>query len=146
MIIEGIVEQGKHLGRRLGFPTANIAPRAWTGEWPPNGVYAAALWIDGDARAWPGMLNQGLYPTAPEGKPTVEAHVIGFEGDLYGKPVRVAYLRFLRPERRFESLDALVAQLALDRAQTLAWIDAARSGADASPEAAGAAGIDWHAL
>ena len=67
MMIDGIVEQGKHLGRRLGYPTANIAPRRTEGAWPPNGVYAAAVWIGGDGRAWPGMLNQGVHPTAPEG-------------------------------------------------------------------------------
>ena len=65
MVIDGIVEQGKHLGRRLGFPTANIAPGEVEGDWPANGVYAAAIWIDGDGLAWPGMLNQGVHPTAP---------------------------------------------------------------------------------
>jgi len=122
VIIEGIVEQGKHLGRRLGFPTANIAPRRTEGEWPRNGVYAAAVWIDGDSRARPCMLNQGLHPTAPEGKPTVEAHIMGFDGDIYDKSVRVEYLRFLRPERRFDSLEALVAQLTRDRAVVLDWL------------------------
>ena len=84
MIIEGIVEQGKHLGRRLGFPTANLSPRRTEGAWPPNGVYACAAWIDGERGARPCMLNQGVHPTAPEGKPTVEAHILDYDGDAYG--------------------------------------------------------------
>lgn len=144
MIIEGFVEQGKHLGRELGYPTANIAPVRVEGDWPENGVYAAALWIGGDDRAWPGMLNQGVHPTVPEGKPTVEVHLPGFAGDLYGAPVRVEYLRFLRPERRFEGVEALAAQLAKDRAAVLAWISeaAAAENPDAAQRRAGE--IRWH--
>ena len=145
MIIDGIVEQGKHLGRKLGFPTANVAPRAAVGEWPRNGVYAAAFWIDGDALAWPGMLNQGLHPTAPEGKPTVEVNLIGFEGDLYDRPVRVEYLRFLRLERRFESLDALAVQLARDRNAVRTWIAASLAGEEPGDAATRRAReIEWH--
>ena len=139
MVIEGIVEQGKHLGRRLGFPTANIAPKAVAGKWPSNGVYAAAFWLDGDGRAWPGMLNQGVHPTAPEGKPTVEVHVIGFSGDIYGRHARVEYLRFLRPERRFDSLEALTEQLARDRAEVLDWIQASMDAEERRINE-----IDWH--
>ena len=144
MIIEGIVAQGKHLGRRLGFPTANIDPGPSDGEWPQNGVYACAVWIDGDPLAWPAMLNQGVHPTAPEGKPTIEAHIMGFSGDIYARPVRVEYLRFLRPERRFESLDALTAQLERDRAEVLRWITAARTGEQPGAGAESARRIRWH--
>ena len=143
MIIDGIVEQGKHLGRRLGYPTANIAPRRVEGDWPQNGVYAAAVWIGGEARAWPGMLNQGVHPTAPEGKPTVEAHIMGFDGDIYGRPVRVEYLRFLRPERRFDRLEGLVAQLARDRAGVLDWLARARAGEGMDAPSERVRGIKW---
>ena len=143
MIIEGIVEQGKHLGRRLGFPTANLSPRRTEGAWPPNGVYACAAWIDGERGARPCMLNQGLHPTAPEGKPTIEAHIVGYDGDLYGKAVRVEYLRFLRAERRFTSLDALTEQLARDRQSVLEWIDACRVGAGEDAASRRAREIDW---
>lgn len=125
MIIEGTVEHGKRLGHALGFPTVNVRPVRVDGDWPKNGVYAAAVWIGDDKAAWPAMLNQGVHPTAPEGKPTIEAHLLGFDGELYGEPVRVEYLRFLRPERRFESLDALRAQLARDRESVREWLDAA---------------------
>ena len=144
MVIKGIVAQGKHLGRRLGFPTANVEPLCSAGAWPVNGVYACAIWIGRDPLAWPAMLNQGVHPTAPEGKPTIEAHIMGFEGDIYGKAVRVEYLRFLRPERRFESLNALVGQLRQDRRDVLDWLDGARARSGASPEAARAAEIAWH--
>ena len=143
MIIEGIVEQGKHLGRSLGFPTANIAARRTEGAWPPNGVYACAAWIDGERGARPCMLNQGVHPTAPEGKPTIEAHIMGYDGDLYGKRVRVEYLRFLRPERRFDTLQALTAQLRRDRRAVLDWIDACRGGDGDDAPARRARGIRW---
>ena len=144
MIIDGVVEQGKHLGRRLGFPTANIAPVRTEGAWPQNGVYAAAVWIDGAPLAWPCMLNQGVHPTAPEGKPTVEAHIMGFDGDLYGKPVRVEYLRFLRPEHRFDSLEGLVDQLARDRAGVLGWLARAQRGEGTDEAARRVREIGWN--
>lgn len=144
MVIEGVVVSGKRLGRTLGFPTANIEPRRVEGAWPRNGVYAVALWIDGDARAWPGMLNQGVHPTAPEGKPTVEVHLPGFDGDLYGHAVRVEYLRFLREEQRFSGLDALMEQLARDREEVLAWVGDARRGKGEDALSCRVREIEWH--
>ena len=120
MTIEGVVEQGKHLGRRLGYPTANIRPEGCY-DLPENGVYAASIRIAGEPGPRPCMLNQGTHPTAPEGKPTIEAHLLDYEGDLYGLRVRVEYLCFLRPERRFDGLDALKAQLGRDLNDTRAW-------------------------
>lgn len=143
MIVEGYVEHGKRLGHALGFPTVNVRPARVEGEWPPNGVYAAAVWIDGADAAYPAMLNQGVHPTAPEGKPTIEAHLLDFAGELYDAPVRVEYLRFLRPERRFESLDALRAQLARDREAVRAWLRGAADAADPTPEQRRARAIDW---
>lgn len=143
MIVEGIVEQGKHLGRRLGFPTANVRPERVTGAWPANGVYVAALWLAGEEHAWLCMLNQGVHPTAPEGKPTIEAHVLNFHGDIYGREVRVEYLRFLRPEHRFPDLAELIAQLDRDREAVHQWLAVARAGADLSPEARRAREIRW---
>ena len=125
MVLDGVVVRGKQLGRTLDFPTANIEPTRIQGDWPANGVYAAAVWIGGDPLARLAMLNQGVHPTAPEGKPTIEAHLIGWSGDLYGASVRVEYLKFLRPERRFESLDALKAQLNRDRTGLTEWFESA---------------------
>ncbi len=144
MIIEGFVERGKRLGHALGFPTLNVCRTRALGPWPANGVYAAAVWIEDDERAYPGMLNQGVHPTVPEGKPTIEAHLIGLDRELYGVPVRVEYLRFLRPERRFESLEALAAQLRRDRDATLAWLRDALGAERPSQEQLRARAIDWH--
>ena len=144
MIIDGIVERGKRLGRTMGCPTANVEPVSVQGDWPPNGVYAAALWLAGDDAAWLCMLNQGVHPTVPEGKPTVEAHMLGFEGDIYGQSVRVEYLRFLRPERRFEGLEALAAQLERDRASVQAWLSEALTSDDPDAEQRCAREIRWH--
>lgn len=143
MLICGVVETGKRLGHRLGFPTANIRPDAPAPALPENGVYAAAFWTDDGAPARMCMLNQGVHPTAPEGKPTIEGHLLDFDGDLYGRRVRVEYLRFMRPERRFDGLDALSAQLTRDRDAVRAWIEAARAGALDGPEARRAREIEW---
>ena len=119
--IEGVVEHGKHLGRTIGFPTANVRPDD-PDILPGDGVYAAALWLEGDEKAYPCMLNQGSHPTAPEGDPTIEVHILNFDGDIYGCRVRVEYLCFLRHEESFENLDALKAQLTTDREFTGKWI------------------------
>ena len=106
---------GKRLGTRLGFPTANLAYPPGTAL-PPNGVYVARAVIEG--QSYTAILNQGHHPTAPGGSPTVETHLLGYTGgDLYGKDLTLTYLRYLRPERRFATLDALKAQLAADAAE-----------------------------
>ena len=142
MIVEGVVVSGKHLGRRLGFPTANVQPERVEGEWLPNGVYAAAFWPEGSPKALLCMLNQGVHPTVPEGPPTIEACLTDYSGDLYGERVRVEYLCFLRPEQRFDGLEALKAQLRRDYAWTRCWLADALAGQDV-PGAARAAQIAW---
>lgn len=111
--IEGKVVYGKQLGRTMGFPTANVQP---LGEYetPQNGVYAARVKIEGMDGEYMSVLNQGKHPTAPEGAPTIEAHILDFSGDIYGKKIWVDYIEFLRPETRFGSLDELKKQIALD--------------------------------
>ena len=143
MIITGTVEHGRQLGRRLGFPTANLRPDGPAPALPANGVYAAAFWLEGEARARPCMLNQGVHPTVPGGRPTIEAHLLGFDGDLYGRVARVEYLRFLRPERRFDSLDALRAQLGRDAEAVRAWLDAAARGDAQGEDARRTREIAW---
>ena len=123
MTITGTVERGKQLGRILGYPTANIRAEGDVGL-PGNGVYAASILLEGEDAPRPCMLNQGIHPTVPEGKHTIEAHLLDYDGDLYGRRVRVEYLRFLRPECRFEGLDALRAQLRRDLEATRQWFAA----------------------
>lgn len=111
-VLEGEVVSGKRLGRTIGFPTANMAVERAT---PTRaGVYYGRCELDG--RAYRVILNIGVHPTVPEGPPTVEAHLIDYEGDLYGRRISVALKKFLRGERKFESLEALREQLARDQA------------------------------
>ena len=114
MILTGRIVYGKQLGRTLGFPTANLSPDALPEAMPENGVYAGWFRIEETGERLPCVLNQGKHPTVPEGAPTIEAHVLDFSGDLYGKRASVEYLRFIRPEVRFASLDELKAQIARD--------------------------------
>ena len=116
----GEIVHGKHLGRSIGFPTANLRCLA-RDDLPPNGVYIAMLRIDSGEYSGctlPCVLNQGHQPTAPSGIATIEAYIPGFSGDLYNAHATITYLRFLRAEQRFPSLEALKAQLARDTQQT----------------------------
>ena len=110
----GTVTPGKQLGTQLGFPTANIAYQPESRSWPREGVYAGIAHVEGEDLSYVCILNQGRHPTVPEGAPTIEAHVLDFSGDLYGKRVSVEYLHFIRPEKKFASLDELKAQIARD--------------------------------
>ena len=118
MRMTGVIIHGKHLGRTIGYPTANLLPDDPAPVLGPNGVYAARIRIEGYPEPLPCMLNQGRHPTVPEGPATIEAHILGFHDDIYGLRAEVEYLQFLRPEVRFPSLDALKAQLARDREAT----------------------------
>ena len=110
MKIHGTVVHGKHIGRTLGFPTANILPDVPVQV--PNGVYAA--WIELDEKRLGCMVNFGRHPTLPEGEKTIEAHIFDFSGDLYGRRVTLENVQMLRGETKFPSIDALKAQLEQD--------------------------------
>lgn len=112
--ITGSVAHGFQEGRRIGFPTANIVPESAEKLVPGNGVYATRVSVEGDE--WmPAMLNIGTNPTFQRQQTTIEAHIIGFEGDIYGQKVRVEFGRKLRDEQRFESVEALQKQLEADK-------------------------------
>lgn len=119
--ISGIVAEGKHLGHKLGFPTANL-PRPTLDDMPPNGVHTAVISVlSGEFKGnqYPCVLNQGSQPTVPIGFETVEAHIPNFTGNLYGAEVRIDYLRFQRAEQKFNSVDDLKKQIDLDTHQAL---------------------------
>ena len=107
----GRVVRGKQLGRTLGFPTANLDAQSTD---LARGVYAVRVRLESGAEKM-GMMNVGRHPTLPEGPATVEINLLDFEGDLYGQTLYVEPEAFLRGEVRFESLDALRAQLHRDR-------------------------------
>jgi len=110
--IDGTVVAGKHRGRELGFPTANLHTE--NELLPPNGVYATTTTIDGVVRA--SLTNVGVRPTFGDtAKPIIEAYVLGFDGDLYGRPLRLGFVQRLRDERKFEDVDALRTQMEADR-------------------------------
>ena len=110
--IDGTVVAGKHRGRELGFPTANL--HTDNELLPPNGVYATTTTIDGVVRA--SLTNVGVRPTfGDSAKPIIEAYVLGFDGDLYGRPLRLGFVQRLRDERKFEDVDALRTQMEADR-------------------------------
>lgn len=103
--LTGIVEKGAEKGRALGIPTANLYP---VGRClPKNGVYATVTTLP-DGRRLPSVTNVGERPTLDDGRGlSAETHIIGFDGDLYGKEIRVDFIEFIRSERRFPSLTAL---------------------------------------
>lgn len=114
--LEGTVEQGNRLGRTIGFPTANLRPEAGRLV-PANGVYSADAILPGGERRR-AVVNIGVRPTVGDNlRPTVEAHIIGWHGDLYGKELTLEFLRHLRDERRFDSLDSLKRQIEADTAE-----------------------------
>lgn len=120
--VTGVVVAGEGRGRRLGVPTANLAvPEEKL--LPPDGVYAVRVeWGGGIAG---GMLNQGPRPTFHDGRRLLEAHLFGFDGDLYGRALRVTWVTRLREVRRFGSAEELQSQLAQDRHEAMAALDAA---------------------
>ena len=112
--ISGIVVRGHQLGRRLGYPTANMSVEGHADALPGRGVYAAIATLP-DARRYPAMVNIGYRPTVDqEHRLSVEAHLIGFSGDLYGQRLSLRFIDRIRDERKMASLDDLKAQLARD--------------------------------
>jgi riboflavin kinase / FMN adenylyltransferase len=110
--ILGTVVRGDDLGKKIGFPTANLS--AHNEQFPPNGVYVAEAKLDGVT--YPGVVNLGYRPTVSSGKSdrVLEIHLLDFEREIYGKDLEVRFLRYLRPEKKFENVDALVRQIKTD--------------------------------
>lgn len=108
----GTVVLGDQRGRAIGFPTANLPLRADSGI--PNGVYAGHVTLD-DGQRFLAAVNIGYRPTIyTDGIRLLEAHLIDFDGDLYGSTIAVLLTGRIRDEQRFASLEALTAQIALD--------------------------------
>jgi len=108
--VEGIVVDGDKRGRTLNFPTANM--RLGADCRLKHGVYAVTFTVDGVTHM--GAANYGRRPQFDNGAPVLETYVLDFSGDLYGKPVRVGFVSYLRPELKFETLDGLLRQMAGD--------------------------------
>ena len=110
--IRGIVEQGDQRGRTLSFPTANLALDGILA--PKFGVYAVDVEVmDGRGRI-AGVANIGMRPTFEKTIPILEAHLLDFDGDLYGTEIAVALVDYIRDERKFDGLDSLKSQITAD--------------------------------
>lgn len=116
--IEAVVEHGDARGRTMGFPTANM--HLAEGYSLAFGVYAVRVAIlrNGEIESWhDGVANFGIRPMYRIAQPLLEAHLFDFDGDIYGRALRVEFVAFLRPEAAFANLDALIAQIHQDAQQ-----------------------------
>jgi riboflavin kinase/FMN adenylyltransferase len=112
--IEGLVERGDARGRELGYPTANLQMGDY--QRPKYGIYAVRVTLD-DGSEHPGVASLGVRPTFDPPQELLEAHLFDFDGDLYGRRIEVALHAYIREEVRFDSLEALAAQMREDEAE-----------------------------
>jgi riboflavin kinase/FMN adenylyltransferase len=112
-VIEGKVEYGNQLGRKLGYPTANIhLPQRVS---PLRGIFAVRVGLGEGECSWPGVASLGVRPTVNQvSQPLLEVHLFDFEGDLYGQRMGVEFVAKLRDEQKFDGLEPLKAQMAQD--------------------------------
>jgi len=115
--IHGLVAKGEQLGRQIGFPTANVYVPERYKLIPADGVYAVKVHLGN--RSLEGMLNIGQRPTVEGQNRTIEVNMFNFDEDIYGLSLTVEFVSFIRKEKRFESLDSLKEQLALDKSNAM---------------------------
>ena len=113
IILTGVVVKGNQLGRKIGFPTANLIPAKEETLSLKQGVYAVRVKIDQDK--FDGMANIGIRPTLDLHELTIEAHLFDFSDDIYGKTISITFYDFIREERKFAGLEELKSQLAKDK-------------------------------
>jgi riboflavin kinase/FMN adenylyltransferase len=112
--IEGVVQRGDARGRELGYPTANMVLGDY--QRPKYGIYAVRAALD-DGSERPGVASLGVRPTFDPPQELLETHLFGFDGDLYGRRIDVALHAWIRDEHKFDSVDALMAQMREDEVQ-----------------------------
>ena len=108
-----MVQRGDQRGRELGYPTANLELGDY--QRPKYGIYAVRVTLD-DGSEHPGVASLGVRPTFEPPRELLEAYLFGFEGDLYGRKIEVALHAFIREERKFDDVEALVAHMREDEA------------------------------
>ena len=119
---EGQVIDGFKIGRKIGFPTANLQLNEQEKLLPAVGVYAVKILADGEI--YPGMLNIGNRPTLENGnRISIEAHIIDFDKDIYNQTIEVSFLHKIRDEKKFDSVDKLIEQLTKDKEEVLGYFD-----------------------
>jgi len=111
-IVDGVVQQGQQRGRTINFPTANLE----FGDLvrPKFGVYCTEVRLDGESEWRPAVANTGNRPTVGGEDARLEVHILDFDRDIYGQHIEVRFRSFIRPEQKFESFDALRAQITRD--------------------------------
>jgi riboflavin kinase/FMN adenylyltransferase len=112
--IEGVVRNGDQRGRHLGYPTANLELGDY--QRPRYGIYAVRVTLD-DGTEYPGVASLGVRPTFEPPRELLEAHLFGFDGDLYGQRIEVALHAFIREEKKFEDVEMLVTHMRDDEAK-----------------------------
>ena len=116
--LEGTVVSGYQVGRKIGFPTANLRVDFSNKLIPSIGVYAVCVYVAG--QQWKGMLSIGYRPTINNGNDlSIEVHILDFEGDIYHQKMRLEFIEYLRPEVKFDSIDELIAQMHKDKEETI---------------------------
>ena len=115
--LEGTVVDGYKVGRKIGFPTANLRVDFPNKLIPSIGVYAVYVYVNGEKHK--GMLNIGYRPTINNGTDlSIDVHILDFQGDIYHQKMRIEFIDFLRPEEKFNSVDELVLQMQKDKVAT----------------------------
>lgn len=115
--LDGTVVDGYKVGRKIGFPTANLQVNCSDKLIPSEGVYAVYVYVEG--KKWAGMLNIGHRPTINNGKNlSIEVNILNFSEDIYHKEMRIEFVKYLRPEEKYDTIDALIAQMHKDREET----------------------------
>ncbi len=115
-VIDGKVEYGNQLGRTLGYPTANIHLQQRVS--PVHGIFAVRVGLGEGECSWPGVASLGVRPTVNQvSQPLLEVHLFDFDGDLYGQRMAVQFVAKLRDEQKFDGLEPLKTQMALDARQ-----------------------------
>ena len=116
--LEGTVVDGYKVGRKIGFPTANLRVDFPNKLIPSIGVYAVCVYVNGGK--YKGMLNIGYRPTINNGTDlSIEVHILDFQGNIYHQKMRIEFIDFLRPEMKFNSVDELVLQMQKDKEDTI---------------------------
>lgn len=117
--LNGTVVNGYHVGRKIGFPTANLCVNDSEKLVPADGVYAVYVFLG--EKKHTGMLSIGYRPTLNNGiDRSIEVHIFNFDADIYDQPMRLSFVRRTRPELKFDSIDELIAQLHKDEAEITA--------------------------
>ncbi|MBL7699481.1 MAG: bifunctional riboflavin kinase/FAD synthetase [Chitinophagaceae bacterium] len=116
---EGEVIKGDRIGRQLGYPTANLKILNEEKIIPGDGIYAVKVQVKNKDVFFGGMMSIGIRPTVGGTKRTIEVNIFDFDEDIYGKPLRVYFLEYLRSEVKFDSLEDLKVQLGKDKESTL---------------------------